>query len=921
MKKLYILFVLVSHLAIGQKIAISGRVADTTGTVLPGATVMLLNIADSSLVNFGLTNPQGAFEIKGVSNSAYFLKVTFVGYKTYSQTLQPSPGGAPIQVGLLKLRPAMTRLDEVVVEEKIPVVIKKDTIEFNAAAFKTKPNANVEELLKKLPGVEVDNDGNITAQGESVSRIMVDGKDFFGGKDPKLATRNLPADAINKVQVLDKKSDQAAFTGVDDGQREKTINLELKEEKRNAAFGNMSAGYGTDDRYQVKANINKFAKGKQFSVVGMTNNINEQGFSMDDYVNFTGSGGGPIRISAGGGANGMPLNMGNRANGVMKTYAGGINFNDQVNKKTEVNGSYFLNYLDHDLSQSTFRENFLENGSYTYTEDSRQNNTNNNHRVNAMIEHKIDTMNSLRFTTSASYNETRSESRTTGQNVSSEGELLNANESTSSSEGSTKNLSSNLLFRHKFAKKGRNFSTNLQFGLSETTRNGLQNSMYQFESDQQDREIHQRNAQDNDNLSYSANLSYTEPLGNRMYLEGNYSFSQNKNKVDRPVYDLMDEQEIFNDSLSNRYSSNYTYHKAGLNWRLNRVNYTLTVGGGIQNTNLQGDLQLQDVKIDRTFSNFMPAVHFNYDFSTTRHMRLDYETSMQEPSIQQLQPVVDNRDQLNPYKGNPSLRPSYQQTWRANYTNFNPGSLLIIFAFVDVNYTTNAIVNSVTTENFIRTTTPVNVKDNMSSNTNLTFSFPINKLKSRLNISGNWRRQRSINLIDESAYHITQNTTGGNVRYNFHLDEMLDVTLGAQLNYQRTAYEFDQPDQSYFNQTYLSEANLTVAKNWQLSADLNYLVYRSKSTNFTQSIPMMNASLSRFVLKNNSGEIRLSANNLLDRALGVSQTTSINYIERITTNAIGRYFMVSFIYSLNKQFNPMNGRRRGGPGIHIMREG
>jgi outer membrane receptor protein involved in Fe transport len=922
MKKLYVLLLLASQLALGQKISISGRVADTTGIALPGATVMLLNTADSSLVNFGLTNPQGVFEIRNVNNSPYFLKVTFVGYKTYSQTLQPSPDGSPIQLGILKLRPAMTRLDEVVVEEKIPVVVKKDTIEFNAEAFKTKPNANVEELLKKLPGVEVDNDGNITAQGESVSRIMVDGKDFFGGKDPKLATRNLPADAIKKVQVLDKKSDQTVFSGVDDGQREKAINLELKEEKRHAAFGNFAGGYGTDDRFQLKGNLNRFDKGKQMSVLGMANNINEQGFSMDDYANFTGAAQtGRINVSSNN-ASGVPVNFGNRANGVMKTYAGGLNFNNELSKKTEVNGSYFYNYLDHDKSQNTFRENFLQNGSYTYTEDSRQNNTNNNHRLNVMVDHKLDSMNSLRLTTNASYNETKSDTRTTGQNVSSEGQLLNTNESTSYAEGVTESVNSNLLFRHRFAKKGRNFSTNLVFNQSETTRDGLQNSMYKYADEAQNREVHQRNAQDNGSQTYGTTLTYTEPLGNRMYIEGNYSFNLNKNQVNRPVYDLLDNEEVFNDSLSNRYQNDYIYHKAGMNFKVNREQYSLTVGGGMQDTRLKGDLETLGAKIDRSFSNFVPAVRFNYDFSTTRHLRFDYETAVQEPSIQQLQPVVDNRDQLNPYKGNPALRPSYQQSWRANYISFDPGSMFSLFAFVDVSYTTNAIVNSVTTENFIRTTTPVNVKDKLSTNANTTLSFPITKLKSRLNVTANWRNQRSINLIDDSPYYITQNTTGGNVRYNFRLDEIFDFTAGAMLSYQRTSYQFDQPDQTYFNQTYLSEANLTIAKNYQLSADLNYLVYHSASTNFSQSLPMLNLSVSRFVLKNKSGEIKLTANNVLDKALGVNQTTSINYIERTTSNAIGRYFMVSFVYSLNKQLNPMNGRRRGGPGpVRIMREG
>src|SRR5688572_10204672 len=343
MKQVYFVLIFISNVAVAQKFSIYGNVADSSGTKLSSATVMLLNPADSSLLNFTVTDVQGHFEFKNIARTAYLLKVTFVGYKTYSKDIRESTAQS-LDLGTLQMSVARTTLDEVVVSEKVPVVVKQDTIEFNADAFKTNKNSTVEELLKKIPGVEVDSEGNVKAQGEQVERVTVDGKDFFGGRDPKLATRNLPADAISKIQVLDRKSDQAIFSGIDDGQREKAINLELKEEKRNGAFGNLLGGYGTDSRYQAKANINRFNIGNQLSVLGMANNINERGFSIDDYMNFTGGaqqmmGGGQVRVQIGGeNQNGVPLNFGNRANGIFETYAGGLNFSDELTKKTEVNG-------------------------------------------------------------------------------------------------------------------------------------------------------------------------------------------------------------------------------------------------------------------------------------------------------------------------------------------------------------------------------------------------------------------------------------------------------------------------------------------------------------------------------------------------------------------------------------------------------
>ena len=285
-KLLLITFAVVSLTASAQKFVIKGQATDSLNSPMPSATVMLLLTRDSSLVSFGSTDKQGGFELKNINRGDYQLKITFVGYANTVRNLKSSDFNAPVvDVGRQKLLPVSSELDELVIMgEKAPVTVKRDTIEFNAGSFKTKANANVEDLLKKMPGIEVETDGSIKAQGEQVQRVMVDGREFFG-RDPKLATRNLPADAIDKVQVFDKKSDQSVFTGIEDGQREKTINLELKEEKRHGAFGNLLAGAGTEDRFQAKASINKFAKGDQLSFLGMGNNINEQGFSMEETDN------------------------------------------------------------------------------------------------------------------------------------------------------------------------------------------------------------------------------------------------------------------------------------------------------------------------------------------------------------------------------------------------------------------------------------------------------------------------------------------------------------------------------------------------------------------------------------------------------------------------------------------------------------
>lgn len=927
MKKiLLILLIINSSIATAQKFSISGEITDSLGSPLPGATVVLLSPKDSSLVNFSVADTQGRFALKNISNGQYLFKVTFLGYQPFVKLIASPENTTGLDLGKIKMEPLSNELKAIeIAADRPPVTVRKDTIEFNAESFKTKENAMVEDLLKKLPGVEVDNDGNITAQGEEVKGVTVDGKKFFGN-DPKLATRNLPADAVGKVQVFDKQSDQATFTGIDDGEREKTINLELKEEKRNAMFGNMMAGAGTDDRLQARVSLNKFTKGRQLSFLGMGNNVNQSGFGMQEYMNFTGGarqmmGGGGARIQLNSGnTSGVPLDFGNRANGIMNTFAGGINFNRDFSKKTEVNGSYFYNYLNHDRDQTTLRENFLERGNFTFNQHSLENNTNSNHRANITLDHKIDSANTLRFASNFSLNETDSEQYSTSDNIGPDGVVANENKRRYSSGGISTTLNSNVLYRHRFRKKGRSFSTNIQLRVNRNETSGMLEAVNTFYGENPAGQVlKQNNEQSTNYFSYGATVSYTEPLGKGKYLEANYHFRQNTNKVIRDVFNIDNGEGTFDPILSNRYNSDYQYHRVGLNFRIAKSDYNLVAGTSLQKTYLTGTLDMPGSTTDRSFTNLLPAVRFNYDFSNSKHLRFDYETSVREPDIRELQPVVDNSDPLNIYTGNPNLRPSYSQSWRLNFTSFNPVNFISFFAFSDVDYTSNAIVNAQhIDERFVRTITPVNVSNTLSFNNNVNLGIPVRRIGSRFHLGGNFRHVNSIAILNDQENEITQQTLGGNFQYNYQYKELFDMTLSTRIDHRQTSYEFDQPDQTFINQTYGLESNVSFLKNYSFNANFDYLVYANRSVDFNQQIPLLNLSVSRFLLKNRSGELKLGVMNLLDKALNVDQTANINYLERVTTNSLGRYFMISFTYALNKQLNPM-AMRRHGPMIRVIR--
>lgn len=905
-----------------QKVAIRGIVGDTTRSPLPSATLLILNPSDSSLLNFGITLPDGSFEIRNIPRQSIIVKVTFVGYQPYTKLIAPTDQDVR-DLGFIRMLPETRQLSEVeILGKNDPVTIKKDTIEFNATVFKTKENAVVEDLLKKLPGVEVDNDGTIRAQGEQVNRVMVDGKNFFGS-DPKLATRNLPADAIKKVQVFDKKSDQAVFSGIDDGQREKTINLELKEEKRKGMFGNITGGIGNNDRYTGKLSLNRFRKQHQLSILGMSNNINERGFGIDDYMTFTGgaqqmmSGRGNVRIEVGGsGGSSIPLNIGGRSSGIMTSHAGGINFNQTINSKTELASSYFYNHLDHVLGQTTDRTNILPSGNLIYNQKATQNNLNDNHRVNLQLDHKLDSTNSIKLTAMVTSNFTESQEESSGSNKRENGTLTNENTRATYSAGTTNLLNSTLLWRHRFNKKGRTLSVTGSYNVSETNRDGLLTSVNTFYGNTvTTQNTDQENSQNTMNNTLSAGFSYTEPLGNRRYLEANYTYRVNTNDVTRSVYDNTPEGPVFNASLSNKYTSAFTFSRPGLNFRMNRQNYSVTAGVSYQDTRLNGDLILLSTKINRSYQNILPVVRFNYDFSSTRHLTLDAETSVQEPTIQQLQPIVDNSDPLNLYQGNPDLRPGYSNSARLNFTAFDPARFVNLFTFINATYTKNAIVTSQSTNaQGVRLSKPVNVAGNLRVSGNVAFGFPIDKISSRFNVSGNVSYQNSSNVVNETTTDILQNSYGLRLRYELRLKDYFELSLSTNVSRVSTSYEFNSAaDQLYFNNTHSADANLTIRKKYQIGGDFEFLDYKSVTTDYRQTIPLLNLSISRFILKANAGQLKFSVQNVLDKNIGISQSADINYIERVQSNNLGRYYLLTFTYALNRQLNPMGGGRgRGG---------
>ena len=924
--------VLMLHPVYSQNFTVKGRLVNPEGEGLPSSTVLLLNASDSTMVNFGVSDRDGLFEIRNIVRSDYLLRVSYVGYEVMKLPVE-LPEGDMLDFGVIRLSDRRTVLGEVTIEgERVSMTIRGDTIEYDALAFGVQPHEMVEDLLKRLPGVEVDPDGTIRAQGEQVRRMLVDGREFFG-RDPQMATQNLPADAVSKVHVFDEKSEQARFTGIDDGERERTMNLELKEEFRQGMFGNTTLGYGPDDKFQGHTNINRFDGGNQYSILGMGNNINRQGFSMADYVNFSGGpqslmggGGGGTRGMGGGGSTSIPVNFDGRpgTNGIMTSWAGGANMNRSFQDKTDINVSYFYNQLSHDLNQNIERENFLPQGNYDYFQDSSQDSENQNHRLNMRLDHKFSDKSSLLLTFAGTLNNTESEYFSNSENFSAEG-LQNSGIQASSSEGQSLNMQSSLLWRQRLSKPGRTISAGFDFNAGHNDRAGNLEAINSFfqEITLVD-SILQNNYLDNYSRQFRTNLSYTEPLGNRRFLELNYRFTMNDSDAEQQVFDIIEGQEVTNLLLTNTYNNRYIYNRAGLNILINRDMYNLTLGAYVQASSLDGEILwpgnesgsgASSAEIGENYVHLLPLARFNYQFNSFRRLTVNYETSVQEPSVQQLQPVIDNRDPLNLYRGNPDLDPAYRNRLTMRFNSFNPVSSFGFFVFATADYVMDAIANAVSVdENLVRTTTPVNTQSNLNLMGNVNVNYSLSQLKSRVMLGGRVTRMQGTNILNEAEQRITNNMLTGNARYSFRPGDNFESNLSATMNWQITAYEFSTLEQAYLNQTYVAETSWRFLQHYRLDAGLRYMIYQGRTSDFDQEIPLLEVSFSRRFLKNNNGELSFSAYNLLDRELGVTQRADANFLEQQVTNSLGRYFLLSFTYSLNRHLNAMDGIGRGGGG-------
>lgn len=886
---------------------------DTSAQALPAVNVTLLEARDSVFVVFGLTDANGYFQLKRIEGGEYLLQVSYLGHESHWQRVQVTSGQGRLDLGKIILRPSSVVLSGVdIVAERVPLAMRNDTLEYNAAAFKTQPGSVVEDLLKKLPGVQVLPDGTIKAQGKTVQNVMVEGKDFFG-QDPKIATKNLPADAVKKVQVFDKKSENAEFTGIDDGQEERTINLQLKDGKKQGYFGKAGLGVGTEGRYEGNFNINSFGRRVQVSALGMANNTNEQNFSFQDYLNFmgglgnfiSGGSGGRTRLSFNLEEGGVPLGPG-LDRGFTDTRSGGANLNLSLSKRTSLSANYFYNRIENELERSIFRVNTLGESSFNAETFENRLTRNAGHRLNLNVKHKIDSFQQISFRSRFNYNDGHFESAADALTYGISGAAENSSQRTYANDNQRLNADGRLTYRRRLGRKGRAMMASASASTGTDERNGMLSSTNRFLTQMPPDTLllRQRQAYTDDIANYSGSLSYTEPLGRGRYAELRVEHQQFDNNTDKKFYDRPDSTsltEIFNPLLSNAFRRGYRYERAGFSLMKTTKKSQLTLTTALQQSQLDGVVANLETPISRRFTRVLPSAFFEYDLKNTRHLKFEYVTELREPSLEELQPAPDNSDPLDVYVGNPALRPEYAHHAELNFMNFDQFVMSSYFGSLSATYVNDRITNTASVDSlFRRLTRPVNVNYDYTLRLYNSYSTPIRPFKINLSANVNNTWNRGILYVNQIENRTDRWQHAVEMSIDNRKKDWMDWTLGLELAHNSTRFSAStQLNQAYVNQRYFGEFTVFPTKKWAIGTGLDYAIYSPENFGEKRSIPLWRASIKRYVLKNNKGQIKLAVADILKQNLGINRSSQFNFIEEERTVNLTRYFMLGFSWSLN----------------------
>lgn len=893
------------------------------------ATVYVSKDGTTEKAYYAMTDGDGKGEIANIPAGKYVFVAELMGYYRLTHKVELKEGVNDL--GEMLMNEDITMLNEVVVTAVgNQVVVKKDTVEYTATLFKTTDNDMLEDLLKKFPGMEVDSDGGITYQGETITKIMIDGKEFFLD-DPSLASKNIPAKIINKVKVVNKKSDQAEFTGIDDGEEEKVLDLSVKPGLLESWFGNVAAGGGhdlqTDEhaaRYQASGMVGRFTEDNQISIIFNGNNTNNRGFGD---------------MGMGGGMRGRGFG-GNRG-GIMTTWMGGINANMNIggDRDRELGGNYLYSGMTRDVEERSSRTTFLNDSVSQHTDNNETSYMySDGHRGGLEIDYKFNDKTSLLFRPSFNYNTSRYDERSEYSTDNTRTGKVNDGISEASSDGISWRTNGRILYRQRIGEKaGRTLSLNVDYSISNSDYTGTNYSLtntYADGSPSGTELVNQSYVQREDSYSASADLTYTEPLGKNFFLLGSYRFNWSNSQSEKDTRDKLDDgtvSDVLDSTYSSRMQNTFLRHRMQLSFMKQEKNYNLQLGVNAQpSTTITNDDFNPERNVNYTVWNFAPSARFDYNFSNNEFLRINYNGSTSQPSVTQLMPVPDNSDPLYVTVGNMSLKPEFSNRFnmRYNYTDMESFSTYSVMG--GFNFTKDDIINaSWYNSTGTQYTVPVNsdrptLGGNVMLMTNSQFgksgfslmTFTRGSVTSSLSYTGDNPEAETFEQIQD--YLIGGRTTSMSLSENITFvfrNDYIETRLGASASYRKAWYEIaSQARADTWDNAVFAEVNATLPWGMELRTDARYNYYIGYEAGFGEPELMWNAEISQLFLKDKM-TLRFKVYDILNQAKNNYRTTTDNYVEDTYNNTLGQYFMISLVYRFGNFDKMMGGRRGpGGPG-------